>query len=1001
MKQSIKLKRRRTHIRPLVGAGIFTSTLLSVFLSPKQVLAVCPSDITNAGSTITNKASVSYSDGATNFTQESNEVQVQVAEIAGITVTALGDQDINTSSRNLNDVVGFDFLVTNTGNDPTYFFLPGSTNVNLIGAALDTSVSATSVRVMDHINNTTNATTAVNTDVIAAGQSTSAIAGIPDAGLIKPGDQVRVRVYVRITESRAAFPVSVQYGNTGPNDNSSATQNQPDAPDTPLVNEVRTIDYVGGPISADGCAEADTTAPANGEREAAGFYEIRVGTDADPLAMARVSKTKADQDQGADKNVLTDDTIAYRLDLSVDSIQLDSNFVAAPLTGTNINGLGQGVLVSDAIPAGTRLTDFDPSTLAFDSPPSRLIGGANWQLVYTTAPLTTNPTTEAWTLGPIPDAATAATVTRIGWFYDTDPGNDSIPVPGTVLDDVSLALNYTTANDSNGFKFRVVVSDPDKDGNPLQAGDTAATGTQISNIAQAFGQTFNPVDTNGDGTNDSVSPLVDTTGDGTPDAPVIIYDESGDEKPNNFSDDNTPKDNPNTPSVDGSYFNPLTNDGIARPTVDDIDGNNNNTGRDRDPANGGGEDNFLNLNLNPPAPTSGILNGPGDQVPPIGPGFPDAVGPNSNNDDYTEKATDPSTAVTLEAPTIFYNTVRNPGTNADDLDNVVILPITVAQAEQASGHNGFGALDGSSIPDGTTITIILDINKDGIYSPTGVGGDQVATYTYSNSGAGGTWTLGPNLNLPGGASGVTIDKLIVDNGTGVYDVTYQVILDPPNTVAVGQFIPIPIVAYPENTAGSGFNINNDSVYNLTIDKLFIGGFLDVQKYVRLLDASGNIIKPYTQNPADPDNNPATNDGWGPQPGQILEYKIEYKNNATRDLTGTGNVTLQVAPNTLVITEDGRVDFTDDATYNLSGNNWALNNQDIANPDTNIDTSHVPGSVNATRPGTFAYFNSAATAVPASTSGVNGVEDVTRYTYTQTGGLLPQERGEFTFRRRVN
>ena len=708
-----------------------------------------------------------------------------------------------------------------------------------------------------------------------------------------------------------------------------------------------------------------------------------------PLAQAKVLKTRTEHSPGTDTTILTDDTLTYRLDLKVDNIQINSQFNPAPYTGTNLpnftGGAQQGVLISDVIPTYTKLTDFDPSTPAvFDQPSSPNINGATWQLVYTTSALTVDPLSAVWVDASVTaiDAVIAPTVTRIGWFYKTDAGT-AAPI---VADDLSLALGYTTTTDANGLKFKVVTS-----------GVGALTNLQITNIAQTFGQTYFPVDTDGIGGVDTVSPLVDTNADGIPDKPVIIYDESGDDKPNNFSDTNTPKDNLGTPSIDGSYYNPLTDFGEATPNTQDVDRNNNNTGTDRDPNNGGGEDNLFNLTLSPEAP-SGILNGPDAQINPrTTVGFPSAVGPNSNHDDFVEKAGHPTI---LTTPVDFFNTIRNPASNATDLDNVVLLPITAAIAEGASGHNGFG-----TILIGTTVTISYDGNKDGLYTGTAPGGpDQTATYTY---GAGG-WTLTTGTNLPTNAGGVTIPKLIRDNNSGgIYDADYQVTITPPGGAVAGDIISVPIVAYPENTTvgGGTFDKNTDSVFNITIDRLFVGGLLTINKSVRLLDASGNVLQPYSV-PVIPTTSPT----WNPKPGEILEYKIEYKNNGTRNTSGAGNVTLQAIG--LKITEDGTIDWCGDTTLNANGNNWALNNTGTsqATASAGIDTSHVNGGANASR-GTISYNTTncaAAPFVPTYTSitersGTSWATDVPVYINDlgATSSLGPQETGEFTFRRRVN
>jgi hypothetical protein len=191
------------------------------------------------------------------------------------------------------------------------------------------------------------------------------------------------------------------------------------------------------------------------------------------------------------------------------------------------------------------------------------------------------------------------------------------------------------------------------------------------------------------------------------------------------------------------------------------------------------------------------------------------------------------------------------------------------------------------------------------------------------------------------------------------------------------------VAYPEDAPASGFAPTaDDSVFNLTIDRLFVGGFIEITKEVRLLDANGNLLQNYTDNPT-----------WNAQPGQILEYKITYRNLASRTTGGSGSITLTA--NNLVITEDGTTADTDGTTANIAatGNNWALDNDNNDGDDnslTSVDTVHVNGGALATL-GSITY--DASTADPVTGTNVQEYEN-------NVGTLSPQQTGTFTFRRRI-
>jgi hypothetical protein len=366
-----------------------TSLLLSgalAFASP--VFA----DGTAVGTTITNTATATYTDpvtdptGTTAINATSNTVSVTVSEVAGITVVSAGapvDGTTSTAGIVQGDVVYFDFIVTNTGNDPTQFFIPGApTTVN--GAA--TFSSSANPILVDLTGGSSFTTT-----VPAAGLTTS--------GSFPAGSTIRVRVPVTVNSSAATASLfSVVLGNTGLNNNSTGTQNQP-YPTAPSGNDLRTVDNA---TAING--ETNTTAPANGEREASALSPDAT-VSAQLQAFATVLKNGPTYNNNGTFNILTDDKLTYSLGLNVNNTVASGSSGYAPgdLAGTTVNGIGTNyILISDAIPAGTVFN----SSVSPSAP-------ANWTAVYSTTATTTDATNATWSFSQ----PAAASITRVGFVY--------------------------------------------------------------------------------------------------------------------------------------------------------------------------------------------------------------------------------------------------------------------------------------------------------------------------------------------------------------------------------------------------------------------------------------------------------------------------------------------------------------------------------------------------------------------------------------------------------
>jgi hypothetical protein len=443
-------------MRRLLAATLSVSSLWQL-MPPTATAQVTP--LTPAGTQINNTATGTYVDPnnpLTPINTTSNTVEAIVAEVAGVTNVPSGTTDINGGSVTVNDGLDYSFLITNVGNDPTAFHIP--TTATIVGGTIGTDTSNVSgvaasiplaqqrpanifVTAINGVNLTTAVPLPANGETTEAAFVAAILAQVPGFnGSFPANGSIKVVVPVKVTETQANQPVSVQLGDTGANDNSAGTQNQPDNADTlAQANEVYTINVGAG-------------TPVNGAREAAAKDTQILAVQINNLALATVLKTRTANSPGATP-ALTDDTLTYRLDLRVEGSTTIPNTSAVPLLPTPITFNGTAntnkILISDAIPAFTTLdTTFGAPTVD--------IGGITWTRVYSTVPLATTPTSAAnnWQTGALPVG-----VTRIGYVAD-GPLN-----------------TYTTVGDPTGLTFRVIAS-------TIPPG-----GGTVRNIAQVFGQT--------------------------------------------------------------------------------------------------------------------------------------------------------------------------------------------------------------------------------------------------------------------------------------------------------------------------------------------------------------------------------------------------------------------------------------------------------------------------------------------------------------------------------
>jgi hypothetical protein len=340
--------------------------------STLQLIAPAFADGTAAGTSITNTATGTFSDGTTTYNATSNTVTISVSEIAGINLKA---QTPSNAAPLAGGSFTVDFVIVNTGNDPTLFTIPGAATLTNT-----TAFSLTSIDIVDE-NGTTVA-------------KNVAIGGSRDTASIPAGGKVTVRVTVAVAAGAAQnAQTKVSLGKTTPADDA---QNVPYVAD---AGSVRTKDIVG---------ETNGDLPIGSEKEA--MDTSTTITVAGRLqAFAAVLKANGGYAPGADPNVL-DGKLTYNLALKVDNPTTPpAGFVVSDLYGTAVKVDGVSVnrvLVSDAIPTNTQLG----VTADITKP-------ANWTIVYSTTAIGTSAYQADWvTTRP----STATDIKRIGFIYNTN-----------------------------------------------------------------------------------------------------------------------------------------------------------------------------------------------------------------------------------------------------------------------------------------------------------------------------------------------------------------------------------------------------------------------------------------------------------------------------------------------------------------------------------------------------------------------------------------------------
>ncbi len=252
---------------------LIASLLVSGSLLP-LLPALADRDSPTPGTLIENQATAAFTDATdtTNTPQNivSDKVKVTVAEVAGISASNAGITASGGAYRT--NVVYFDFLVKNEGNDPTQLFIPAAPSSATIGGVALPANSIGQLQVIEY-NNVT-ATTPITTNNLVStttGAATGSLSGVPNGGSVPAGGYIKVRVPITVPfGANIGDIISVTLGNTS---------GQPANTNTPYVigangavgtgNDLYTKD---NPDATDGSPGA----PVNGEQEASSTQTVPV-----------------------------------------------------------------------------------------------------------------------------------------------------------------------------------------------------------------------------------------------------------------------------------------------------------------------------------------------------------------------------------------------------------------------------------------------------------------------------------------------------------------------------------------------------------------------------------------------------------------------------------------------------------------------------------------------------------------------------------------------------
>ena len=457
-----QISHQMKYSRSLVATLLMSGGLLQ--LSPLALAAG-----TAATTAIDNTANATYEDPTapgTVIDATSNKVTVTVAEVSGITLTS-GSITSATGAATVTITPGekvyYNYTITNVGNSPTQFHIPGV--VTITGPGTPT------------LNNLATNPSPVEYSTDGGVTWTPVPTGGLDTVSTPVNGTVLVRVGVTVNSSTGSS-LDVRLGNSPIDDIS-----QPKAT-SGAFDDVYTV---GG-------------APVNGQSESSTILKGAVGSTVQNAALATILLTRTGASDNNTPAILTDDVISYKLDLRVENTSPQTGITPVPLAGTkdiSVDGaLAKRILISNAVPVGTELTG------AVSAP-------TGWTAVYTTSPIGTIANAATWTT-----ARPATGVTRIGFVSAVGAEvADNSTVTGFTFNVKTNSTTVITANaytinsiaqvfgSTSGSDASIVIYDESGDQtpnnytsptiNPLTATSLKATSTGAATVADYGVDTLN------------------------------------------------------------------------------------------------------------------------------------------------------------------------------------------------------------------------------------------------------------------------------------------------------------------------------------------------------------------------------------------------------------------------------------------------------------------------------------------------------------------------------
>jgi uncharacterized repeat protein (TIGR01451 family) len=349
-------------------------------------------DIAIGGTQIDNQATASYVDGdipgAATETTVSNIVTVKVAEVAGISITEQVPTDApgNAASYpndasgttqlvpgpyqgfagiHLGDIVYFDFVINNIGNDPTQFVIPNTATV------INGTVGQ--LQIIEYggvaLTSPVNVPTAFDLDTNSTGTLLNGVSGTNN-GSVPANGSIKVRVPVIVTSGTGT--VSARLGDTSPAViNPAANQPRQITGSTDIYTRDN-LDPTPALPAAAGNEVIGT--PANGEREASAIASIAilgqnvsgsVFEDANYGGGSGRSKTLSSGTNVANATVELYDSVGKFVRSTTTDTSGDYTFPAVPVGDFYVRVVNNtiksnrpgGAAATDLLPVQTFLTD--------------------------------------------------------------------------------------------------------------------------------------------------------------------------------------------------------------------------------------------------------------------------------------------------------------------------------------------------------------------------------------------------------------------------------------------------------------------------------------------------------------------------------------------------------------------------------------------------------------------------------------------------------------------